>query len=104
MFTEIFVNDCIKILLCDYAVYIIRKNKYMKNSVIAGPYSYYIVITTLVYALLAPVFFEMDHAYGQGLNSVNYTDKTMTYSQQPQLLEKDCKSPCHDSAKMCIAM
>jgi hypothetical protein len=34
----------------------------MKNPVIANPSSY-IVITTIVYALLASIFFEMDNAY-----------------------------------------
>ena len=39
------------------------------------------VITTIVYALLAPIFFEMDNAYGAGTNFVvdNDNDKTMTY-------------------------
>ena len=37
----------------------------MKNSVIAIQS---FVITTIVYALLVPVFFEMDNAYGEGEN------------------------------------
>ena len=76
----------------------------MKNPVIAGPYSYYIVITTIIYALLAPVFFEMSHVYGQEANSVTYNDKTMTYNNQPVEVETDCKSSCPSSADMCIAM
>jgi hypothetical protein len=79
----------------------------MKNSGIVSPSSHYIVITTIiVYALLAPIFFEMDNAYGAGANFVVDDDKTMTYSQQQQQqeVETDCKSPCSSSSKMCIAM
>ncbi|HET7644553.1 MAG TPA: hypothetical protein VFK40_13685 [Nitrososphaeraceae archaeon] len=76
----------------------------MKKSVIAtSPYC--IVITTiLVYALLVPIFFEMENALGKGENFVvddMDTDK-MTYSQQ--IIETKCKSPCPSSAEMCIAM
>ena len=78
----------------------------MKNSVIVSPSSHFVVITTIiVYALLAPIFFEMDNAYGAGTNFV--VDKTtMTYSQQQQQVEVDtkCESPCSSSAEMCIAM
>ena len=67
--------------------------------------SHYIVITTIiVYALLAPVFFEMDNAYGAGANFVVDDDKTMTHSEQQQEVETDCKSPCSSSSEMCIAM
>ena len=46
----------------------------MKNSVIAIQS---FVITTIVYALLVPVFFEMDNAYGEGENFVDEdNDKT----------------------------
>ena len=83
----------------------------MKKSVIAIPSSHYIVITTIVYALLAPIFFEMDNAYGEGVNFVvadDDNDKTkLTYSQQQQAiveLETECKSPCPKSAEMCITM
>ena len=41
----------------------------MKNSVIAIP-SQYVMITTIVYALLCPVFFEFDNALGEGENFV----------------------------------
>ncbi len=82
----------------------------MKNPVIANP-SFYIVITTIVYALLAPIFFEMDNAYGEGVNFVvadDDNDKTkLTYSQQQQAiveLETECKSPCPKSTEMCITM
>ena len=80
----------------------------MKNSVIVSPSSHYVVITTIiVYALLAPIFFEMDNAYGAGANFVvdddDDDDKTMIYSQQ-QEVETECKSPCSSSSEMCIAM
>ena len=71
----------------------------MKNSVIAIQS---FVITTIVYALLVHVFFEMDNAFGEEKNFVdNGNDKT-TYSQQ--VVETKCKSPCPSSAEMCIAM
>ena len=57
---------------------IYSEGKYMENSVIAIHQSY--VITTIVYALLAPVFFEMDNTHGERENFVD-NDKTM-YSQQ----------------------
>ena len=79
----------------------------MKNPVIAIS-SPYVVITTLVYALLTPIFFEMDNNNAFGGEGTNFvvTDKTMMmmmYSQQ-QVDTKDCKSPCPESAEMCIAM
>jgi hypothetical protein len=77
----------------------------MKNSVIAIP-SQYIVITTIVYALLCPIFFELDNALGEGENFVVNHDKTMMYSQQAieEVETKECKSPCPSSAEMCIEM
>ena len=96
-------------VLSKYAVYIVRDKINMKNSVIGSPSSHFVVITTIiVYALLAPIFFEMDNAYGAGTNFVVDNDKTtMTYSQQQQQVEEvdtKCKSPCSSSAEMCIAM
>jgi len=96
-------------VLSKYAVYIVRDKINMKNSVIVSQSSHFVVITTIiVYALLAPIFFEMDNAYGAGTNFVVDNDKTtMTYSQQQQQVEEvdsNCKSPCSSSAEMCIAM
>ena len=77
----------------------------MKNSVIA---TQSFVITTIVYALLVPVFFEMDNVYGKGENFVddNNNDKMTTlYSQQEvEVVETECKSPCPSSAETCITM
>ena len=81
----------------------------MKNSVIAIQSQQHVVITTtIVYALLVPVFFEMDNnAFGERENFV-VTDKTMMMYSQPQqqqLVEtKECNSPCPESAEMCIQM
>ena len=74
----------------------------MKNSTVIAIQSF--VITTIVYALLVPVFFEMDNVYGKGENFVddNGNDKKTMYSQQ--VVETKCKSPCPSSAEMCIAM
>ena len=70
----------------------------MKKSVIAIQS---FVIITIVYALLVPVFFEMDNSYGKGENFVEKNnDKTTMYSQQ--LVETECKSPCSSTAEMCI--
>ena len=68
----------------------------MKNSVIAIQS---FVITTIVYALLVPVFFEMDSALGEE-NFVDNGNYETTYSQQ--LVESECKSPCSSTEEMCI--
>ena len=74
----------------------------MKNSVIAIQSC---VITTIVYALLVPIFFEMDNAHGEGGSFVDdENDKMTMYSQQVVASETECKSPCPSSAEMCIAM
>jgi hypothetical protein len=75
----------------------------MKNSVIAIQS---FVITTIVYALLVPVFFEMENnAFGEREYFVdeddNNKDQMMSTTQQ---LDTKCKSPCPSSAEMCIAM
>ncbi|MGZ5548923.1 MAG: hypothetical protein ACXWFZ_13345 [Nitrososphaeraceae archaeon] len=72
----------------------------MKNSVIAIQSC---VITTIVYALLVPIFFEMDNAHGEGGNFVDDDKDQMMYNQQV-VYTKECKSPCPSSAEMCIAM
>ena len=71
----------------------------MNNSVIAIQS---FVITSIIYALLVPVFFEMDIAFGEEQKLVDDSNDKTTYSQQE--LEKDCKSPCRSSSEMCIAM
>jgi hypothetical protein len=75
----------------------------MKNFVIAIQS---FVITTIVYALLVPLFFEMDIAFGEGENFVDDIDieKMTSNSQQVEVMETECKSPCPSSAEMCIAM
>ena len=73
----------------------------MKNSVIAIQS---FVITTIVCALLVPVFFEMENnAFVEEKNFVDDDNDKTTYSQQ--LAEtKECKSPCSSTAEMCIAL
>ena len=74
----------------------------MKNSTVTSIQSF-VITTIIVYALLVPVFFEMENnALGEEKNFVD-NDKT-TYSQQQVVETKDCKSPCSSSAEMCIAM
>ena len=70
----------------------------MKELVIAIPS---IEMTTLIYALVATLFFEMDNnnALGEGEKFV-VDDKIYTQ----QFVETPCKSPCPSSAEMCIAM
>jgi hypothetical protein len=79
----------------------------MKNSVIAIP-SQYIVITTIVYALLCPIFIESNNALGEEDNFVVNNDKTTMTSYSQQAIEEEgeteCKSPCPSSAEMCIEM
>jgi hypothetical protein len=80
----------------------------MKKSVIATPYSHHVVITTIiVYALLCPIFFEMDNALGEEkfvvVDDTDDNDKSMmTYSQQQ--VGAKCTSPCSSSTEICIAM
>ena len=70
----------------------------MKNSVIAIQS---FMITTIIYALLGPVFFEMDNnAFGEK-NFVDDSNDDTTYSQQV-VGETKCKSPCPSTAEMCI--
>jgi hypothetical protein len=71
----------------------------MKNSVIAIQS---FVITTIVFALLVPVFFEMDNALGEEKNFADDGNYETTYSQE--LIDTKCKSPCPFTAEMCIAM
>ena len=77
----------------------------MKKSVIAIQPC--VITTILVYALLAPIFFEMDNAFGGETYFVvddknNESDKTMTSNTQQKVETKECKSPCSSSAEMCI--
>ena len=77
----------------------------MKKSVIAIQPC--VIPTILVYALLAPIFFEMDNAFGGETYFVvddknNESDKTMTSNTQQKVETKECKSPCPSSAEMCI--
>lgn len=73
----------------------------MQNLIIAIPSSY-IVITTIVYALLVPIFFEIDNELGEGLNFLvdNNNNKTTNDTQ----LETQCKSPCPPTVEMCVEM
>ncbi len=70
----------------------------MKNSVIAIQS---FVVTTIVYALLVPVFFEMDNVFGVE-NFVDDGNYETTYSHSQEVVESECKSPCPSSAEMCI--
>ena len=72
----------------------------MKNSVIAIQS---FVITTIVYALLVPVFFEMDNAFGEEKNFIDISNDDTTFSQQV-VETKECKSPCPSNSEMCITM
>ena len=73
----------------------------MKNLVIAIQSS---VITTIVYALLVPIFFEMENnAFGEREYIVDEdANNKVMYSQQ--VIDTKCKSPCPSCAEMCIAM
>ena len=74
----------------------------MNNSVIA--IQSFVITTIIVYALLVPVFFEMENnAFGEEKNFVDYNNGKTTYSQQV-VETKECKSPCPSSSEMCIAM
>ena len=72
----------------------------MNNSTVIAIQSF--VITTIVYVLLVPVFFEMENnAFGEEKNFVDDSNEDTTYSQQV-VAETKCKSPCPSTAEMCI--
>ena len=62
------------------------------------------VITTIVYALLVPVFFEMDNALGEREYFVDVDDDINPMMYNQQVLDTKCKSPCPSSAEICIQM
>jgi hypothetical protein len=70
------------------------------KAVSAIPYSY-VIIMTLVYTLLAAIFF--DNASGEENSGINDADKDNKASAQ-ELVETPCKSPCPPNAEMCIQM
>ena len=75
----------------------------MKNRTVSAIPSFYIIIMTLVYALLAAIIF-LDNARGEEENSgINDVDKDNKASAQ-ELVETPCKSPCPPNAEMCIQM
>ena len=78
----------------------------MKKSRVANP-SLYVVITTIVYTLLATTFFEMINVLGERENVVidnnnDTNNKTATVTQN--VVETQCKSPCPPTAEMCVEM
>lgn len=80
--------------------YIGYRKKVMKKTVIT---ILSFVITTIVSALVAPIFFELDKTLGEGENFDIDNYKTMVYNTQ-QVAETQCKSPCPPTAEMCIQM
>ena len=78
----------------------------MKKTTFITIPSSYVVITTIVYALVATTFFEIDKALGEGENfvvDINDADSDNKISAQ-ELIETPCKSPCPPNAEMCIQM
>ena len=59
-----------------------------------------------IYALLVPVFFEMDNAHGEGENVVidNNDTNNKTANETQNVVETQCKSPCPPTAEMCVEM
>jgi hypothetical protein len=61
------------------------------------------VITTIAYAFVVPIFFEIGNAFGEREFIVDEdANNKVMYSQQ--VIDTKCKSPCPSSAEMCIAM
>ncbi len=73
----------------------------MKNKAVSAIPSSYVMIMTLVYALLAAIF--LDNASGEENSGINDADKDNKASAQ-ELVETPCKSPCPPNAEMCIQM
>ena len=77
----------------------------MKNRPISAIPSSFVLMMTLVYALLVTIFPELDNVSGEGEKFVvDNESTTMTYGPQVKEVETDCKSPCSKSAEICIAM
>jgi hypothetical protein len=77
----------------------------MKKIAVSSIPSSYVLITTLVYALLGAIFFEFDNVSGEADNiNVNDGDNADNKSSFPQLIDAPCKSPCPSTEEMCIQM
>lgn len=75
----------------------------MKNKAVSAVRSSYVMIMTLVYALLATIFLDnANRAEDSGI--INGVDKDNKAFAQ-ELVETSCKSPCPPNAEeMCIQM
>ena len=51
----------------------------------------------MVYAHLAPVFFEIDNVFGRENFVDDNNDKITPYSHQVEVMETECNSPCPSS-------
>ena len=81
------------------------KESVMKKIAVSSIPSSYVLITTLVYALLGAIFFEFDNVSGEEDNiNVNDGDGSDNKSSFPQLIDAPCKSPCPSTEEMCIQM
>jgi hypothetical protein len=74
----------------------------MKKRAVSAIPSSYVIIMTLVYALLAAIIF-LDNARGEENSGTNDADKDNKASAQ-ELVETLCKSPCPSNAEVCIQM
>ena len=81
------------------------KESVMKKIAVISIPSSYVLITTLVYALLGAIFFEFDNVSGEKDNiNVNDGDDADNKSSFPQLIDAPCKSPCPSTEEICIQM
>ncbi len=81
------------------------KESIMKKIAVSSIPSSYVLITTLVYALLGAIFFEFDNVSGEADNiNVNDGVNADNKSSFPQLIDAPCKSPCPSTEEMCIQM
>ena len=76
----------------------------MKKTAFSLISSLYIILATLVYALVCATFLEFDPISGEKETNLfdDKDDDRTKYTQQA--IETQCKSPCLPSAEMCIAM
>ena len=70
-----------------------------------------LIITTIIiwYGRVASIFFEIDSVLGQIENSTdnnndNNISKTTNDTEEQQVIETRCKSPCPPDTEMCIEM
>ena len=77
----------------------------MKKTAVSSIPSSYVLITTLVYALLGAIFLELDNVSGEEEDiNVNDVADADNKTSALELVDASCKTPCPSTAEMCIQL